>query len=60
MEQLLTLLRGLPDYRRLVQCMEKNKVAGVSGAAQINRTHLIASLLHDTSRPAVIVCQDEQ
>ena len=59
MEHLLTLLRGLPDYRRLVQCVEKNKAAGVSGAAQINRTHLIASLLHDTGRPAVVVCQDE-
>ncbi|MBQ6430269.1 MAG: transcription-repair coupling factor [Oscillospiraceae bacterium] len=59
MEQLLTLLRGLPDYRRLVQCAEKNKVAGVSGAAQINRSHLIASMLHDTRRPAVVVCQDE-
>lgn len=59
MEQLLTLLRGLPDYRRLVQCAEKNKVAGVSGVAQINRSHLIASMLHDTGRPAVIVCQDE-
>ncbi len=59
MEQLLTLLRALPDYRRLVQCAEKNKVAGVSGAAQINRSHLIASLLHDTRRSAVVVCQDE-
>ncbi len=59
MEQLLTLLRALPDYRRLVQCAEKNKVAGVSGAAQINRSHLIASMIHDTRRPAVVVCQDE-
>ena len=59
MEQLLTLLRGLPDYRRLVQCLEKNQAAGVSGAAQINRSHLIASVLHDTKRPAVILCQDE-
>ena len=59
MEQLLTLLRGLPDYRRLLACVEKNRAAGVSGAAQINRSHLIASLLHDTGRPAVLVYQDE-
>ena len=59
MEQLLNLLRGLPDYRRLLACVEKNRAAGVSGAAQINRSHLIASLLHDTGRPAVLVCQDE-
>ena len=59
MEQLLNLLRSLPDYRRLLACVEKNRAAGVSGAAQINRSHLIASLLHDTGRPAVLVCQDE-
>ncbi len=59
MELLLTMLRGLPEYRRLSACLEKNQAAGVSGAAQINRSHLIASLLHDTKRPAVVICQDE-
>ena len=48
MELLLTMLRGLPEYRRLAACLEKNQAVGVSGAAQINRSHLIASLLHDT------------
>ena len=59
MELLLTMLRGLPEYRRLSACLEKNQAVGVSGAAQINRSHLIASLLHDTRRPAVVICQDE-
>ena len=59
MELLLTMLRGLPEYRRLAACLEKNQAVGVSGAAQINRSHLIASLLHDTKRPAVVICQDE-
>ncbi|MGM9552721.1 MAG: transcription-repair coupling factor [Faecousia sp.] len=59
MELLLTMLRGLPEYRRLSACLEKNQAVGVSGAAQINRSHLIASLLHDTKRPAVVICQDE-
>ncbi|MDD7451775.1 MAG: hypothetical protein PUK76_12115, partial [Treponema sp.] len=59
MELLLTMLRGLPEYRRLSACLEKNQAAGVTGAAQINRSHLIASLLHDTKRPAVVICQDE-
>ena len=59
MELLLTMLRGLPEYRRLSACLEKNQAVGVSGAAQINRSHLIASLLHDSKRPAVVICQDE-
>ncbi len=60
MEHLLTLLRGLPDYQRLLDCLEKNQTVGVSGVAQINRSHLIASLLHESNRPAVILCQDER
>ncbi len=56
---LLEALRGLAEYRQLCAAVERNAVAGVSGAAQINRTHLIASLCHETRRPAVIVCQDE-
>ena len=59
MQQLLTLLRALPDYARLTRALEKNQAVGVSGAAQINRSHLIASLLAETERPALIVCQDE-
>ena len=59
MELLLSLLNRLPEYGRLLSALDKNQAAGVSGAAQINRSHLIASLLHDTKRPAVILCQDE-
>ena len=56
---LLEALRGLPEFRRLCGAVEKNAAVGVSGAAQINRTHLIASICHETRRPAVIICQDE-
>ena len=56
---LLEALRGLPEFRRLCDAIDRNAVAGVSGAAQINRTHLIASICNETRRPAVIVCQDE-
>ena len=59
MEHLLNALNNLPDYRRLINCIEKNQTVGVSGAAQINRSHLIASVLHETKRPALIICQDE-
>ena len=60
MEQLLLeALRGLPEFRRVCGAVERNAVAGVSGAAQINRSHLIAAICNETRRPAVIVCQDE-
>ena len=59
MELLLKALSRLPDYGRIRGCIEKNQVVGVSGAAQINRTHLIAALLQETKRPGLIICQDE-
>ncbi len=59
MELLLKALEKLPDYGRMKTCIEKNQAVGVSGAAQINRSHLIASLLHDSKRSGVIICQDE-
>ena len=59
MELILDLLRRLPDYPRLRTARECAQAVGVSGAAQINRPHLIAALCRDTARPAVVVCQDE-
>lgn len=59
MELILDLLRRLPDYPRLRTALESAQAVGVSGAAQINRSHLIAALCRDTARPAVVVCQDE-
>ncbi len=59
MELLLSALRGLPAYQTAVKQIEKNQSVGISGAAQINRSHLIASLVQNTQRPAVILCQDE-
>ena len=56
---LLEALRGLPEFRQVCSAVDRNAVVGVSGAAQINRTHLIAAICHETRRPAVIVCQDE-
>ena len=59
MELLLSVLNRLPEFVRLLDAVENNQPVGVSGAAQINRSHLIASVLHETKRPAVIICQDE-
>ena len=38
MELLLSLLNRLPEYGRLLAALNENQVAGVSGAAQINRS----------------------
>ena len=43
MELILDLLRRLPDYPRLRTALESAQAVGVSGAAQINRSHLIAA-----------------
>ena len=50
MELILDLLRRLPDYPRLRTALESAQAVGVSGAAQINRSHLIAALCRDTAR----------
>lgn len=59
MEKLLTFLQNIPEYRLLIQSIENNESAAVSGIAQINRSHLIAGLTKDLSRPLVLLCQDD-
>ncbi len=58
-EQLLRALRGLPDWNALCAALRRGEAVGISGAAQINRSHLIAALQDELRRPALIVCQDE-
>ena len=58
-QQLLQALHALPDWNALCAALRKNEPVGVSGAAQINRSHLIAALQEELRRPALIVCQDE-
>ena len=56
---LLEVLNGLPEYQSLVDCCRRNQTVAVTGAAQINRSHLIAALARQLDRPVVIVCQDD-
>ena len=58
-QQLLQALHALPDWNALCAALRRNEPVGVSGAAQINRSHLIAALQEELRRPALIVCQDE-
>ncbi len=59
MDQLLTLLKTIPEYKTLLESIRKGESAAVTGIGQINRSHLIAGLHRDANRPLVIVCQDD-
>ena len=59
MDQLLTLLKTIPEYKTLLESIRKGESAAVTGIGQINRSHLIAGLRRDADRPLVIVCQDD-
>ena len=59
MNQLLALLKTMPEYRALLESIRKGDSAAVTGIGQINRSHLIAGLTRDADRPLVILCQDD-
>ena len=59
MDLLLNALKTLPEYESILKTLRKQKSVGVSGAAQINRSHLIAGLYRDLGRPMLVLCQDE-
>ena len=59
MEQLLILLKSIPEYAALVKSMAVNETAAVTGIGQINRSHMIAGLRRDCKRPMVLIVQDE-
>ena len=59
MEKLLSVLKTIPEYRVVLDCVHKGKSSAVTGIGQINRTHLIAGLRKDADRPLVVICQDD-
>ena len=59
MDQLLTLLKSIPEYKALLDSIRKGETAAVTGIGQINRSHMIAGLTQDTDRSLVIICQDD-
>ena len=59
MEQLLSLLKTIPEYSALVSALSDGKSAAVTGIGQINRSHMIAGLCRELDRPLVLVCQDD-
>ena len=59
MDKLLSLLKKLPEYNTLLESVNKNKSIALTGIGQINRSHIIAGIYTHTSRPMVILCQDD-
>ena len=59
MRQLLDLLKTIPEYNALLDALAADHSAAVTGIGQINRSHLIAGLCQDISRPMVVICQDD-
>ena len=59
MEKLLTILQSMPEYKALLDGLQQNQSAAVTGIGQINRSHLIAGLSSQLQRPVVLICQDD-
>ena len=59
MDQVLFMLKTMPEYASLVQSLKQGESAAVTGIGQINRSHLIAGLSRETEKPIVILVQDE-
>ena len=60
MDVLLSALRGLPEYEKLLTAVAANRAAAVSGTGQVARGHWIAALYRHCDRTMVVVCQDDE
>ena len=59
MEQILSLLKSIPEYSAAVSALRSGENVAITGIGQINRSHIIAGLYRDSGRPVVILCQDD-
>ena len=59
MEQLIQILKNIPEYVSTLEAVGKNRSAAITGVGQINRSHLIAGLRRHTGRPVIVLCQDD-
>ena len=59
MEQLLSLLKTIPEYPSMLQGAKNGESFAVTGIGQINRSHMIAGLYRDLQVPMVLLCQDD-
>ncbi len=59
MEQLLSLLKTIPEYKTMLSALQNSECVAVTGIGQINRSHMIAGLAKEANRPMVLLCQDD-
>ncbi|MDR0890423.1 MAG: transcription-repair coupling factor [Oscillospiraceae bacterium] len=59
MNLILSALQGLQQFVQLTDALKSGAAVGVSGVAQINRSHIIAAAASALQKPSVIVCLDE-
>ena len=59
MDQVLFMLKTIPEYAVLTQSLSQGESAAVTGIGQINRSHVIAGISQEVQRPIVILVQDE-
>ena len=59
MEKLLSSLKSIPEYKLLCSAVAAGESTAITGIGQINRSHFIAALHRETTRPLVVVCQDD-
>ena len=59
MEQLLSLLKTMPEYTGMLSALTNGENVAVTGIGQINRSHIIAGLCREVTRPVVLLCQDD-
>ena len=59
MEQLLSLLKTIPEYNTMISALGNGESVAVTGIGQMNRSHMIAGLHREVNRPMVLLCQDD-
>ena len=59
MEKLLSILKTMPEYKGLLDCIGQSQSAAITGMGQINRSHMIAGLRLHTQRPIIVIAPDD-
>ena len=59
MELLLNELNRISEYCSVLKGLQQGNSCAVTGIGQVNRSHIIAGLFRDASRPMLVLCQDD-
>ncbi len=59
MEILLSSLKNIAEYKLLLAALQNKESAAITGIGQINRSHMVAGIVHHTDVPIIVICQDD-